>query len=1158
MKVAARDMPISAAAEVLESDVIDQISYWRQRLNGVPSCLELPTDRPRSASQGFHGARHSLLLPHALSESIRTRCEREAIPPFTATLAAFGVLLFRYNGQDDIVLRSTVPGRDGADTGGLVGSFAHPALIRLDLTGDPTFREFEQRVSVAVSKDCDHLDLPFERILNEIRPGHDAMADPLYRVGFLLTSGNGVLESGWAALHSEREAHPAEMDLHLGVYDAQEHLVAHFDYNAELFEKSTINRLGAHLQATLEFISANPDERISNLVLLTPAERHQLLVEWNDTQKDYAVEQCIHKLFEAQVFRAPGAAAVVFENEQLTFDELNRRANQLAHYLAKLGVGPDALVAICMERSLEMVIAILGILKAGGGYVPLDPENPKERFHSILEDADSSAVVTTARLAPRLPQGRSRIICTDSDHLAIAQEPQDNPAVETQPHHCAYVIFTSGSTGKPKGVVIPHRAIVNHMLWMSDVFKPVPSDRVLQRTPYTFDASVWEFYLPLISGATLEMAQPGGHIEPTYLTSLIARRKITIIQFVPAILRVFLEAQDVETCTSLRLVFCGGEPLTADLQALFFARLKSDLYNLYGPTECTIDSSFWKCQREVQYSIAPIGRPIANLQAYVLDQNLEPVPVRVTGELYIGGAGVGRGYLNRPELTNERFVPDPFHGSSTARMYKTGDLARYLPTGDIEYLGRVDHQLKLHGLRIELGEIETTLAEHPGIRQNAVVAQHTAAGDKRLAAYVVTTSAAKVETTELRRFLLKKLPAYMVPSVFITLPAMPLMPNGKVDRKALIAQPAEFASKEECSAPRDAVESRLAELWESILGIRPIGITNNFFELGGHSLAAVRLMYRIEKEFGKALPIATLFRAPTIEQLAAVVRQQTDSSAGCCLVPIQPRGSRPPFFCVHGAGGAVIRFSGLARHLGSEQPLYALQARGLDPTQACHTRVEDMAAHYIQEIRAIQPLGPYFLGGYSLGGMIAFEMAQQLLTQARLPAVVVLFDTFPPEPSSRVSSSAVAALLKAARRGALRVLRLPGAQRRAYVAQLAAKVRQGIHRRVSNASLPPTLKRVRKACLQAAANYTPTAFPGKVVLFQSRQKSLTRVQDLRLGWTAYVPAGLEVHDIDADHDNVLLEPQVKVVAEKLQTCLAEIPKIHSESESVSDLLAAQH
>ena len=609
---------------------------------------------------------------------------------------------------------------------------------------------------------------------------------------------------------------------------------------------------------------------------MTAAERHQILVEWNRTERDYPRDKCVHQLFEEQVERTPDAVAVVFEKDSLTYRELNARANQLAHHLRSLGVGPDVLVGLCVERSLEMMVGLLGILKAGGAYVPLEPGYPKDRLAFMLADANASVILTQGRFRERLPPTPAKVICLDSDWEIIERESQDALEAIVTAENLAYVIYTSGSTGRPKGAMNIHRGICNRVLWMQEAYPLTETDRVMQKTPFSFDVSVWEFFWPLLAGARLVIAQPDGHRDSQYLIRLIISQQITIMHFVPAMMRHFLQDAEVKACSPLRRVFCSGEALTWDLQAAFCDRMPGvTLHNLYGPTEAAVDVTHWTCKPNSGLCVVPIGRPIANTQIYILDEELQPVPVGVAGELHIGGVGVGRGYLNRPELTIEKFIPNPFNGQPGARLYKTGDLARWLPDGDIEYLGRSDHQAKIRGHRIELGEVEAVLSSHPAVASCAVLAQDHGGGDKVLAAFVVGRDQAELSLKSLRQWLGGKLPDYMIPSRFVAVPALPLTPNGKVDRKALEEMDGEtVATGTDYVAPRNEQEQELAEIWQAVLRRERVGVQDNFFELGGHSLLAVVICSQIQRRLGREAPLRWVFDHPTIEGIATQLETQ--------------------------------------------------------------------------------------------------------------------------------------------------------------------------------------------------------------------------------------------------------------------------------------------
>ncbi len=612
-----------------------------------------------------------------------------------------------------------------------------------------------------------------------------------------------------------------------------------------------------------------PDQAAVALPPLAEEDLRQLLVTFNDTTTDYPRDVCLHQLFEAQAARTPDAVAVVFEDERLTYHELNRRSNQLARRLQACGVGPDALVAICMERSLELVVGVLGILKAGGAYVPLDPTYPAERLAYMLEDAQAPVLVTQRRLVAGLPAHGARLILLDDDDLASAAEPMENPVNGVTPDNLAYMIYTSGSTGKPKGAMNTHRGICNRLLWMQEAYRLTMDDRVLQKTPFSFDVSVWEFFWPLLSGARLVVARPEGHSDSAYLVRLIAAQGVTTLHFVPSMLHAFLEERDLKRCASLTRVICSGEALPVDLHDRFFTRLGAALHNLYGPTEAAVDVTYWACMYQNDERTIPIGRPIANTYIYLLDRQSRLVPFGAPGELHIGGVALARGYANRPDLTAEKFVPNPFADEPGARLYKTGDLARYRPDGAIEYLGRLDHQVKICGIRIELGEIEAALGAHPAVREVVVMAREDTPGDKRLVGYIVADQQSTPSSRILRDFLAERLPAYMRPAAIVPLDALPLTPNGKVDRTALPAPDwARLIERHGFMAPRTSVAELLATVWSPILHIAQIESQDNFFDLGGHSLIATQMISRVRDAFGVDVSMRDLFEHPTLAALA--------------------------------------------------------------------------------------------------------------------------------------------------------------------------------------------------------------------------------------------------------------------------------------------------
>ena len=733
--------------------------------------------------------------------------------------------------------------------------------------------------------------------------------------------------------------------------------------------------------------------------LLTEAEQ-QLLVEWNATQMTYPKQLSIPQLFEAQVERSAEAVSLVFEGHELTYRGLNERANQLAHHLRRLGVEPEVRVGLCVERSLEMVVGLLGILKAGGVYVPLDPTYPRERLTFMLEDAETTVLVTQQQLLERLPT-HEKVVCLDTDWQTIAQESKENMATAVTGENVAYIMYTSGSTGQPKGVLGTHRAAINRFHWMWITYPFELGEVCCQKTALSFVDSVWEIFGPLLRGIRTIIIPDRAVKNPEHLLDTLADHAVTRIVLVPSLLRMLLDAATDLTDVLPNLKYCisSGETLPLDLALCFMKRMPHCvLLNLYGSSEVAADATCFDMRNYISLPCIPIGRPIANTQIYLLDDQMQLVPVGLPGELAIGGDGLARGYFNRPALTAAKFVPNPFSGEPGARLYLTGDWARYLPDGNIEYLGRLDHQVKIRGFRIELGEIETVLSQHPAVREVVVVAHEDTPGDKRLVAYVVLHKGQCTTANDLQGHVLKALPAYMMPSTFVWLEALPLTPNGKVNRHALPSpSPIRDTSAESLMTPTSLVQHQLAQIWEELLGVRPIGIGDNFFYVGGHSLLAARLVGRIEQVFGKRLPLATLFAGPTIEQMAKALASGEEKSSRAPLIAVKAQGPRRPFFYLHGAwdSDAFYCFS-LARYLEPDQPFYALTPYNFDGLQASPS-VEEMAAAHIQSLRSIQSEGPYLLGGFCNGGLVAYEMARQLHAEGqRVGLLVLIAPAYPP------------------------------------------------------------------------------------------------------------------------------------------------------------------
>ncbi|MBD2741475.1 non-ribosomal peptide synthetase [Coleofasciculus sp. FACHB-1120] len=867
--------------EVLEA----QIAYWKKQLGGNLPVLDLPTDRPRPAVQTFQGAEEKFVLSKALIEELTKVGQQQGATLFIVLLAAFKTLLYRYTGQEDILVGSPIANRNRAELEGLIGFFANTLVLRTDLANNPTFKELLGRVREVALGAYSHQDLPFEKLVEVLQPNRDLSRNPLFQVLFALRNvPTQTLELPGVRLSlEEMESQTARFDFVLNLAQESEGLTGIFEYNKNLFDASTIQRMAGHFQTLLESIVANSDRAISTLPFLTQPEQHQLLWEWNNTHTNDSPDRCLHELFEEQAERTPDAIAVVFDNQQLTYAELNTKAHQLAHHLQKLGVKPEVLVGICVERSLEMVIGLLGILKAGGAYLPLDPAYPPERLAFMLEDAQVPVLLTQKRLLNLLPSQNAQVVCLDSDwgnQQIHSQNPIPNPS------NLAYVIYTSGSTGRPKGVQISHACVVNFLISMRQKLGINQLDILLAVTSLSFDIAALEIFLPITVGSRVVVVSREIASDGAQLLTTLTDSGATIMQATPATWRMLLAA-GWQGNKNLKIL-CGGEALPRQLAAQLLVR-GDRLWNLYGPTETTIWSTIHLVESRDAISI---GRPIANTQVYILDRSLQPVPVGVTGELYIGGKGLSRGYLNRPELTAEKFIANPFLDQSekSELLYKTGDLARYLPNGELEYLGRIDHQVKVRGFRIELGEIEAVLSQHPAVQQAVVIAREANSSDKNLLAYVVPMPAEAATTpAQLRSFLKEKLPDYMVPSAFVLLEAIPLTPNGKIDRRAL---PEPDTTRPELErifvSPRTAMEEVVAGIWTQVLGLQQVGVCDRFFDLGGHSLLATQVMSRLREAFQVELPLRYLFESPTVAGLAERIETACRAQQGLQTPPLVP------------------------------------------------------------------------------------------------------------------------------------------------------------------------------------------------------------------------------------------------------------------------------
>lgn len=854
----------------LRGEVRDrQLAYWREQLKNLDA-LELPTDHARPPMPSFAGDALTFQLSDSLHASLQALARREGLTLYMTLLTAFMTLLQRYTGQTDIAVGSPIAGRTRLETENLVGFFVNTLVMRADLSENPTFRELLGRVRRIALDAYDHQDIPFEKLVQDLQPTRSLNRNPFFQVFFQLMN-DPVERQEVAGLVVERFELPRwviKMDLQVNLYASRHALTGMFTYSTALFDRATIERMAGHFTTLLQGIVADPDTRISELPLLTHAERHQLLEEWSGTHTPFPDQTTVHRLFEERAEQQPYAPAATFQDQMLSYAQLNARANQVAHALRRLGVGRNVAVGIALERSLDVPISILAVLKAGGALVPLDPTYPPARLKFMMEDAAISLLLTQKALAPHLPAFSGQQVFVDTWE-AFAQESEENLQGDTTASDLAYIIYTSGSTGKPKGALLLHRGLCNITTLQHETLGARPGDRVLQFTTLSFDIALWEIFVALCNGATLCLARQETLASPRALTALLRAESITTVILPPS----FLSQLPVEELPALKTLLAGGEACPGELVARWGRTRR--FVNAYGPTETTILATTCLCDPNVSYRVGPpIGKPLPNVETYVLDSHLQPVPIGVPGELYIGGVGVSPGYLNRPELTAERFIPHLFRNEPGARLYRSGDLVRYLPDGNIEFLGRLDHQVKIRGFRIELGEVETVIAQHPAVNQVVATAQSEANGDRRLVAYLVLKAGLSLSHGELRRFLQERLPEYMIPSLVAFMDELPVSPNGKIDRRALPRlSGADADGAGEYTAPRDALEERLVAIWQEVLGGDRIGIRNNFFELGGHSLLATQVLSRISRDLGVDLLLRAIFENPTIEQLAQVTRR---------------------------------------------------------------------------------------------------------------------------------------------------------------------------------------------------------------------------------------------------------------------------------------------
>jgi amino acid adenylation domain-containing protein len=1113
----------------------EQISYWKQQLAGAPSSLDLPNDRPRPPEQTFRGAAQVFSIEKSMLEQLRSLGENHGATLFMTLLAAFKVLLSRYSRQDDLVVGTAICGRGDPKLENLVGPMENMVAIRTDLSGAPTFSELLTRIRDVTEKAFSHQDVPFEALLEQLPLERDLTRNPLFQVAFTQRVASEPILA--ADLHWEGVRVDTEtefLDLTVNVVERNRQVEARFCYSTDLFEHATIARMVGHFRTLLQSALETPGQAVSLLPLLTAAERDQILVEWNDSAVKYPGIECVHELVEAQVRRTPDAVAVTCNNQSLTYAELNQRANQLAHYLVASGVQTGSLVAIYMDRSLDMLLAVLATLKSGAAYVPLDPMYPRDRLAFMLSDSSPAVLLTQQKMLDQLPPDVANAICIDSAWDDIAKQSAENVQSGATRKNLAYVIYTSGSTGKPKGVCLPHRALTNLIFWQWDNSHLPQSSRTIQFTSLSFDVSFQEIFSTWCSGGTLVVVSEALRRDPISLLRFLREENIARL-FLPFVALQHLAeiAQEEKDLPNLFEIITAGEQLrvTRHLAALFRRMPQCKLYNHYGPSESHVVTSFRMTGvPDTWPSLPPIGKPIANTQIYILDPFLNPVPVGVSGELYIGGISLANGYLNRPELTAERFTPDPFARTPGSRLYKTGDVARMLPDGNIECLGRSDHQVKIRGFRIELGEVETALTQHSAVRQAAVAVREDIPGDKRLVAYLVS-NADDLDIRELRGYLARFLPEYMVPSGFSILPALPLTPSGKVDRKALPAPLPDHTHRSDVIAPRNQLETQLVSIFQKVLNADSVSIHDDFFDLGGHSLTATRLLSQVKEITGWQIPLSTLFRGATVESLARLIAEQGEASDSVVMEIQAGDRSRLPFFAIVPPGEESLGYAMLSRHMGSGQTVYKIQGHApIVGTERPYSKQElhALTEEYVAAMRTVQPHGPYCLGGLCDGTHIAEQIVLRLEAQGEEVGLFAIFDTWV------MQHSQIRWLWK------VDYYR----QRLRQMKAMNLTDRLASYRRVAQNKADNLLgKKAPRTDWQETywpENFTPARFRAPVVLFKRPKQQFYYINDPQMGWGARSLSGVEIHEVEFHHLEILREPHVRQFAEMLAKCMARV------------------
>jgi amino acid adenylation domain-containing protein len=1152
-------------ATLTDEILTEQVNYWQKKLANIPPLLELPTDYPRPPLHSQEGAIKHFTLTPEVSQKLKSLSQENGCTLFMCLLGAFSTLLYRYTGQADLVIGSPIINRNRPEIESLIGYFLNTLVFRTLFHENPSFHQLLNQVKQTCIEAYSHQDAPFESLVEALNVPRDLSYSPIFQVMFAMENyPKQTLEfPDLKVSELDFERGTSKVDLILFIDENEDQLTGALEYNTDLFTSHTIERMIANFQVLLEGIVTNPDTKISQLPILTSTEETQILREWNHTQFNYDHDDCVHQLFEEQVKKTPDAIALILEEKTLTYQELNEKANQLAHYLRKLGVKPDTLVGLCLERSFNMIIGVLGILKAGGAYVPIDLNYPSDRIDYMLADSQVEILLTQNDLIDKLTTFKGKKICLDTNWQEIAQENQQNPTPENNLNHLIYVIYTSGSTGKPKGVLLNHYTIANLVKWQVKTTQS-PQAKTLQFSPISFDVSCQEIFSTLSFGGSLVLIQEEQRQDFNLLTNYVAKQEIERL-FIPFVgLQIFTEIANLNQhqFPHLKEIITAGEQLklSSSIRS-FFERLNHcTLHNHYGPSESHVVTAFTlpPTLKNCAY-LAPIGFPINNTQIYLLDSELKPVPIGVTGELYIGGNVIARGYLHRDDLTQEKFISNPFQAG---KLYKTGDLARYLPDGNIQYIGRIDNQVKIRGFRIELGEIEATLNKYHDIEETVVITTENAKKEKSIVAYYIAKNQADLSGQNLKEFLKDQLPEYMIPSAFIPLEKFPLSPNGKVDRKAL-PQPENYhqlSSPNEVVLPNTKTEKMIAQIWADILNLQQVGIKDNFFDIGGNSVRSIQMVARISKIFQITFPLKDFFKMPTIAELAQKVETltlQTQSNEDnftssdqspfpVNINPIRTEGATIPLYFVQIEQQTLI--NPFLKYLDPKYAIYSISNLGeimagilahkFENFDDIGTTVESLVTQYVDALLKFQPQGPYYFLGFSFGGVIAYEMARKLTSMGHYVDNIILLDTANPSSTmdqTELKKDRIFRHLRGLKESGLAYItsRIPW-----QVSRLKYWLSKKYDKLFGKTLFDLTdlmVHDVMKYHNQLQRDYTPQKYHGKVTLFSAKDGN-SAYQDV---WTDLTDGKLHIINVSGTHDGMFEEPQVQFLIKNLDQLISK-------------------